>query len=149
MKNNLNRALSYCSKNIRSKSEVLKKLNSWKLDKNEETKIINFLEQQKFFLEDEEYVSKFLDNLSSIKGYSKIQVKVKLLRKGIPSKLIETKVSLYFKNNEDLELKKFINKNIKKINAKPRELAIKFLLSKGFSYNSVLKHVQDLTYRNI
>jgi SOS response regulatory protein OraA/RecX len=141
---NLRRALSYCTTNIRSRSEALKKIKSWKLNTDEENEILDFLESQGFVFSDEVYINKFLDNLSSVKGYSKIQLKLKLLKKNLPSKLVEEKVSKYFKDNEEIELKKFIQKNIKKITSRPRESAIKYLISKGFKYNQVLKNLKDI-----
>jgi SOS response regulatory protein OraA/RecX len=133
LKNNLNRALAYCSRNIRAKSEVAAKIKSWKLDSDEEISILNFLDLHNFFFSDEEYLDKYLENLSSTKGYSKIQIKIKLLKKNLPKNLIEQKVSQYFKENENAEIEKYVKRNLRKIKLKPREVAIKFLISKGFN----------------
>jgi len=143
LKNNLSRALAYCSKNIRSKSELIAKLKSWNLDSDEEKNIIEFLDLHNFFYSDDAYLDKYLENLSSIKGYSKIQLKVKLLRKNLPAKLIDIKLNEYFKDNEEFELLKFMKKNNRKLNSKPREEVIKYLLSRGFKYNQIIKHIDS------
>lgn len=141
LKNNLNKALAYCSKNIRSRSELIAKLKSWNLDSDEEKNIIEFLDLHNFFYPDEIYIDKYLENISSIKGYSKIQLKIKLLRKHLPAKLIDIKLNEYFKDNEEFELLKFMKKNTRKLNSKPREVVIKYLLSRGFRYNQIIKHI--------
>lgn len=144
MKSNLNRALEFCSKNIRSKSEVIEKLKSWNLDKDEEKSIIEFLDLHNFFFNDDAYIDKFLDNLSSIKGYSKIQIKNKLIRKHLPIKLIDLKLNDYFKDNEISELEKFVNRNLRKLKSKPREVAIKYLITKGFRYDIVKSYLNKI-----
>ncbi len=141
MKNNLSKALAYCSKNIRCRSEVEKKLKSWNLGQEEEKSILEFLDLHNFFFSDDEYLLKFLQNLSSVKGYSKIQLKQKLIRKGIPVKIIDLKLNDYFKDNEEIELQKYIKRNQRKLINKPRELFIKHLLSKGFKYNLIIKNL--------
>lgn len=138
---NLKKAVTYCSKNIRSKSEVLLKLKDWGISEEEKITILDFLKSHNFYQEDANYLDKYLENLSTVKGYSKIQLKVKLLKKGIPSKLIDEKLNSYFKENEDAELIKFIKKNQKKIVSRPRENRVKYLLSRGFKYNLIIKHL--------
>lgn len=97
-----------------------------------------------FYFSDEEYLDKYFENLSSVKGQSKLQIKKKLLQKKIPLKLIEFKLNEYFRENEGLEVRKFIQKNLRKITSKPREVAIKYVLSKGFKYDMVLKTFKEL-----
>ncbi len=143
MKSNLNKALKYCSLNIRCKSEVLQKINSWNLEKEESDQIINFLEIHSFFLEDGLYLDRFLENLSTVKGYSKIQLKQKLQKKGISLKLINNKIDKYFLENDSFELQKYITRNLKKFEAKPREKAIRYLISRGFKYNSIIQAFKD------
>lgn len=144
MKNNLSRALAYCSKNIRSASEVKAKLKLWKLDPDEERDILEFLDLHNFYYSDDRYLDMYFENVSTVKGYSKIQLKVKLLKKGLPKKLIDEKLNDYFKDNEEFELLKFIKKNQRKINSKPREVGIKYLLSRGFKYNLIIKHLDNI-----
>lgn len=144
MKSNLNKALAYCSKNIRSKSELLAKIKTWGLESDEEKYILEFLDLHNFFYSDDAYIDKYLENLSSVKGYSKLQIKQKLINKHIPIKLIDEKLNEYYKGIEDTELEKFIKKNKKKIISKPRESSIKYLLSKGFRYNLVIKYLSAL-----
>jgi SOS response regulatory protein OraA/RecX len=143
LKNNLSRALAYCSKNIRSESEVRAKLKLWNMDTEEESNILEFLDLHNFYYSDEKYLDLYLENVSTVKGFSKIQLKMKLLKKSISSKLIDEKLNEYFKENEEFELAKFIKKNQRKINSKPREIAIKYLLTRGFRYNLIIKHFNN------
>jgi SOS response regulatory protein OraA/RecX len=142
LKNNLSKALAYCSKNIRCKSEVVYKIKTWNLDSEEEANIIEFLDLHNFFFSDDSFIDKYLENISSVKGYSKIQLKIKLLKKHISPKLIDIKLNEYFKDNEEFELEKFIKRNSRKLKSKPREEAIKYLLSKGFKYNHITKNIE-------
>lgn len=122
----------------------MSKLNSWALENEEKDFILDFLEKNNFFFEDDVYLQKYLENISSVKGYSKLQLKVKLLKKNIPLPLINEKLNIYFKDNEELELSKFIKKNHRKIVSKPREAAIKYLISRGFNYNLILQQIKNL-----
>lgn len=143
MKNNLSKALAYCSKNLRCKSEVVFKIKTWNLDPEEEANIIEFLYMHNFFYSDDSYIDKYLENISSVKGYSKIQLKIKLLKKHISSKLIDIKLNEYFRDNEEFELEKFIKRNSRKLKSKPREEVIKYLISKGFKYNHITKNLKN------
>lgn len=126
------RILKFCSSNIKSESEVRKKLRDIETPDDLFDEIINTLLELKFCFSDTEYVSRFLENISSVKGYSKIQLKNKLLRKGIPSKIIDSSLNDYYKINEEIEVEKFVEKNLRKLTRKPKEKRLYFLLSKGF-----------------
>lgn len=120
------RILKFCSLGIRSESEVLAKVNDFEIESDLKDLIIKTLKTNKFFFSDEDYIDRFLENISTTKGYSKIQLKQKLLRKGVPSKLVSDKVDKFYKVNEDLELEKFIVKNLRKLQAKEPRLRINF-----------------------
>ncbi len=113
------------------------------MDTEEESNILEFLDLHNFYYSDEKYLDLYLENVSTVKGFSKIQLKMKLLKKSISSKLIDEKLNEYFKENEEFELAKFIKKNQRKINSKPREIAIKYLLTRGFRYNLIIKHFNN------
>jgi regulatory protein len=134
LKNNFffKKILKYCSSSIKSESEVLKKLKDYETPSEELELILDTLRKFKFFFTDEDYVLKFVENLSSVKGYSRIQLKTKLLRKGLSSKVIDPVLNNFFKNNEEDQLNKFIQKNFSKLNRKPKEKRLQFLISKGF-----------------
>jgi SOS response regulatory protein OraA/RecX len=146
LKNNFyfKKILKYCSLSIKSESEVLQKLRDYEIDSEELSEILETLRKFKFFFPDDEYISRFLENLSSLKGYSKLQLKQKLLRKGLPSKLINAHLDDFFKKNEDEQVEKFIKKNYSKLLRKEKVKRIAFLVSKGFGVDSVKKHLKNL-----
>jgi SOS response regulatory protein OraA/RecX len=146
LKNNFyfKKILKYCSLSIKSESEVLQKLRDYEIDSEEVIEILETLRKFKFFFPDDEYISRFLENLSSLKGYSKLQLKQKLLRKGLPSKLINIHLDEFFKKNEDEQVEKFIKKNYSKLLRKEKPKRIAFLVSKGFGVDSVKKHLKNL-----
>lgn len=140
LKNNLHfkKILKYCSLGIRSESEILDKLKTFELDEDLKELIFNTLKKNKFFFGNEEYIERFLENLSSTKGYSKIQLKQKLLKKKLPLNLITEKIDGFYKENGDTELEKFVSKNYKKLQNKEPRARVAFLMSKGFNYDKSL-----------
>jgi len=145
LKNNFyfKKLLKYCSLSIKSESEVVKKLNDFEITSEEKEEIIDALRKFKFFFSDVEYISRFLENLSSQKGYSKLQLKQKLTRKGLPSKLINYHLDEFYKRNEADQIEKFIKKNYSKLLRKDKNKRINFLISKGFGVDSIKKRLID------
>lgn len=137
------RLVKYCSTSIKSQSEVTKKLKDLKASSEESEIIVKALLNLKFCFSDEDYVTRFLENLSSVKGYSKLQIKTKLLRKGIPPKEIDSKLNSYFKENEQNEVLKYIQKNFSKLVRKPKEKRLNYLISKGFSVDISRKLLKE------
>lgn len=146
LKNNFyfKKILKYCSLSIKSESEVLQKLRDYEVDPEELTEIVDTLKKFKFFFSDEEYISRFLENLSSQKGYSKLQLKQKLLRKGLPSKLINIQLDEFYKKNESEQVEKFIKKNYSKLFRKDKNKRMAFLISKGFGVDNIKKQLKEL-----
>ncbi len=143
LKNNFNfkKILKYCSLSIKSESEVIRKLRDYEVSPEELTEMVDTLRVFKFFFSDDEYISRFLENLSSQKGYSKIQLKQKLTRKGLPSKLINYHLDQFYKINESDQADKFIKKNYSKLLRKDKNKRINFLISKGFGVDSIKKRL--------
>lgn len=135
LKNNqiFKKALKYCTSNIKCESEVLDKLRKLEASNEDIDLILKTLISLKFCFSDKDYVTRFLENLSSIKGHSKIQIKTKLLRKGISSKVIDPLLKEYYKVNEESEVIKYIGKNLSKLSRKAKEKRLGFVVSKGFS----------------
>lgn len=138
------RLVKYCSNSIKCESEVLKKIKDLEIPSDESIVMIHTLKNLKFFFSDSDYLDRFLENLSTIKGYSKIQLKTKLLRKGIPSKEIDSKLNLYFKENESDQVMRYIQKNFSKLSRKPKEKRLSYLISKGFGVDLSKKHLKEL-----
>jgi SOS response regulatory protein OraA/RecX len=146
LKNNFyfKKILKYCSLAIKSESEVLRKLRDYEVPPDELIEIVDTLRVFKFFFSDEEYVSRFLENLSSQKGYSKLQLKQKLLRKGLPNKIVSMQLDEFYKNNEPEQIEKFVKKNYSKLLRKEKNKRLAFLISKGFGVDNVKRHLKEL-----
>lgn len=146
LKNNFNfkKILKYCSLTIKSESEVIRKLRDYEVSPEEITEMVDTLRVFKFFFSDEEYVSRFLENLSSQKGYSKIQLKQKLLRKGLPTKIVSIQLDEFYKKNESEQIGKFIKKNYSKLLRKDKNKRLAFLISKGFGVDNIRRQLKEL-----
>ena len=146
LKNNFyfKKILKYCSLAIKSESEVLRKLRDYEVPPDELIEILDTLRVFKFFFSDEEYVSRFLENLSSQKGYSKLQLKQKLLRKGLPNKIVSMQLDEFYKKNEPEQIEKFIKKNYSKLLRKEKNKRLAFLISKRFGVDNVKRHLKEL-----
>lgn len=138
------RLIKYCSTSIKCESEVLRKIKELEVPDEHKDLILHTLKNLKFYFSDSEYLDRFLENLSTIKGYSKLQLKTKLIRKGIPIKDIDTKLNPYFKKNEAEQVVKYIQKNFSKLTRKPKEKRLNYLISKGFGADLSKKHLKEL-----
>lgn len=146
LKNNFyfKKILKYCSINIRSRTEVLKKLRSFQnISEDEKNEIILFLSKNMFMFEDEDYLNRYLSNLSSVKGYSRSTLFSKLISKISDKKLLSSRLERYFSENEEYEIDKFVLKNKNKLLKKDFQKQITYLTQRGFSFEKSIKALKN------
>jgi len=146
LKNNFyfKKILKYCSSTIRSSFEIRTKLSSFEgLDKELEDEILNYLLKIKVVYTDENYLSYYLENLSSSKGFTFNQLYPKLIKRIENRTYLKKVLSEYFKENQDEQIQRFIERNLRKISKKdPGRKRINFLLQKGFKLDLIYKYLQ-------
>lgn len=151
LKNNFyfKRAVKYCSLNLRSESELTKKLCSFEqMDKEIGDEIKSYFLKSKIVLPDEDFLEYYISNLSENKGYSFNQLYLKLGKKISDKRLLKDKLQAFMKDTEETQVSRFIIKNKHKILRKEPSLQLKFIQSKGYSYSASKKALSQFLSEN-
>ena len=151
LKNNFyfKRAVKYCSLNLRSESELTKKLSSFEqMDKEIGGEIKSYFLKSKIVLPDEDFLEYYISNLSENKGYSFNQLYLKLGKKISDKRLLKDKLQAFMKDTEETQVSRFIIKNKHKILRKEPSLQLKFIQSKGYSYSASKKALSQFLSEN-
>ena len=127
--------LKYIIYKRRTEQEIRKKFQN---EFNEEMfeDIIDYLKEAKY-IDDEEYIEKTVNNFRILKNLSNIELKFKLISKGLEKNLIE---HYFYENREELEeyeIKSAINIIMKKSRDLEKEEIKMYLLKKGYRQSSI------------
>lgn len=146
----LNKAYFFLKFRIRSEKEIrnylYKKITKTSYSKEDVEKVIEKLKEQEL-INDEKFIEIYVKDRLSIKPKSIKLLKKELIEKGINKNLIEK----YFSENEINEEKIALSllekkwERFKKLDEKKRfEKSIRYLLSRGFSYELAKKAFEEL-----
>ncbi len=137
------KALKYLSYKMRSKKQVIKKLEECDFPPNIITKVINILEKYNY-INDEDFAKAFIKDKINLKGYGIFKIAYDLKILGVDEQIF--KQYLYNKNfvNEEekaqaLLIKKLKGTNIKDLSYKEKQKLYAYLFRRGFSYESINK----------
>ncbi|MGG7144597.1 recombination regulator RecX [Clostridium nigeriense] len=146
-----NTALRIVEKAYKSEKELKDKLILKGYDNESIDKTMNFLKEYNF-LSDNNYAKMYVKDKSRIQGKKKI--KFDLIKKGIKDNIIEEEISSIEKEDEregayNLAIKKY-NTIAKRENDKFKlsQKLYRFLLSKGYDYDTVSYVVKKITNMN-
>ncbi len=144
-KDTYNKLTDYCAYQERCAADVKDKLHKLKADKNDYSEYISRLKQEKYL--DEERYTLFFVNGHIRKKWGRNKIKSALLQKGIDLPLIKKCLDAMNDETYSEQLKIIAAKKWNTIKAAtPRERKnklLRFLLSKGFEMNKVLKVMKD------
>ncbi len=134
--------LKYIIYKRRTEQEIRKKFQN---EFNEEMfeDIIDYLKEAKY-IDDEEYIEKIVNNFRILKNLSNIELKFKLISKGLEKNLIE---DYFYENREELEeyeIKSAINIIMKKSRDLEKEEIKMYLLKKGYRQSSINSAFEDI-----
>lgn len=137
--------LKYIVYKKRTEQEVRQKFQK---EFNEEMfeDIIEYLKEAKY-IDDEEYINKIINNFKILKNLSNMELKYKLMAKGLNNNLIE---DYFYENKEELEeyeIKSAYNIILKKNRDMEKEDIRLYLIKKGYkqsSINSAFEEFGDL-----
>ena len=93
------------------------------------------------YLNDENYVERYIQNVMRLKNISINEIKIDLLRRGIEEELIEKYITEEVKEFETNSAQILAEKKIKTMEV---EKVKRYLLNKGFSYINVTKAIDNL-----
>jgi regulatory protein len=86
-------AAAFCSSAEHCKSEVLEKTSRFELEQEEQTKLIQHL-QQESFIDENRYVKAFVSDRFRFNKWGRIKIRFMLRQKGISAELIEEGIRL-------------------------------------------------------
>ncbi len=142
------KALKYLGYKMRSKNQVIKKLQEYEFPPNVINKVIKVLEKYNY-TNDEDFAKAFIKDKLNLKGHGVFKISYDLKMLGVDEEIF--KKYLYdeeFINEEkkakDLLLKKLGNKNIENLDYKEKQKIYAYLARRGFSYDSIKKAFNSL-----
>lgn len=142
------KALKYLGYKMRSKNQVIKKLQEYEFPPNVINKVIKVLEKYNY-INDEDFAKAFIKDKLNLKGHGVFKISYDLKMLGVDEEIF--KKYLYdeeFINEEkkakDLLLKKLGNKNIEDLDYKEKQKIYAYLARRGFSYDSIKKAFNSL-----
>lgn len=127
----------------RTEKEVRKKCENLEYTSEYIEEIIEYLSEN-LYINDKKYVEKYIQNVMRLKNASIYEIKIDLIKRGVPEEYIEE----YINNNID-ELEEFEKQSaVKLVNKKIKGAEIdkvkRYLISKGYSYGSISNAIDNL-----
>lgn len=136
------RAIKYILYKMRSSSEVYNKLIELGFPEKEVVKVIEDLINLDY-INDEEYVKKFIESNKKTKKFSKKMLKLKLKNKGISEEIVEKYLNELNFSDIDAIIKVLDKKKfLKTIDFDERNKIKLYCVRKGFSINDVNKAIK-------
>lgn len=136
------KVLKYILYKKRTENEVRTKFNS-SIEEDLLEDVIEYLKENKY-IDDSDYIKRTINNFKILKSLSIVELKYKLLSKGIDKNLIED----YIYENKDEITEYEINSAIKIISKKSKELEkkeiISYLMKKGYKKDNILVAYEEL-----
>lgn len=123
----------------RTENEVKQKCKTLNYDEEQIDEIIEYLKENKY-VDDEIYISKYINNIMRLKNCSINEIKIDLMRRGISDDLIERYITEELEEFEKSSAQILAQKKIKTME---KEKVKRYLLNKGFSYSNVAKAIDN------
>lgn len=92
------------------------------------------------YIDDENYVDKYIKNVMRLRNCSINEIKIDLIRRGVDDNLIEKYITEDVYRFEEQSAQILANK---KLRTMEKEKVKKYLLNKGFSYSNVSKAIDN------
>ena len=142
------KALKYLGYKMRSKKQVIKKLEELDFPQNVINKVIKILEKYNY-INDEEFAKAFIKDKMNLKGYGTFKISYDLKMLGIDEDIFKKYLySEEFVKEEEkatsLLLKRLKGISIENIDYKEKQKLYAYLARRGFSYDSINKAFNNL-----
>lgn len=138
----LKKMIHYCDYQDRCKKEIFAKLDTFELDADDRSFIIDFLNEEGF-INDERYCRSFVKGKLNLKKWGVNKIKLSLITKGIDRGIIDNVLSEIDQDSYKDELIKLLEN--KKINEsdpyKRKAKLIRYAVGKGYSLSMVMEIV--------
>ena len=127
----------------RTEKEVRQKCQKLQYTEEYIEEIIEYLTENNY-INDKTYVDKYIQNAIRLKSSSIYELKIDLLRRGVSEDYVEEYLSRNIMELEEYEQKSAIKLAKKKIDNSGIEKIKKYLLSKGYKYDSISLAIDNL-----
>lgn len=138
----LNRMADYCSKAERCTDDVRKKLAKYELTDEERNDIVTWLTKERF-IDDERYAKLYARDKARFNGWGPQKIRFQLIHKHINSNLIDAAIAELNPEEDNERLFTMLANKARSIKDddpwKRRNKLIRFGISRGFDYETVLK----------
>ncbi len=138
----LNKAMFYCSKAEKCKSEIQKKLLDWKANPDDFEGILSELERQKF-IDEERFSQYYVRDKFEFNKWGRIKIRIMLLQKKIPEKFIDKALEQISEEKYEQTLSALIAQKQKTLKAENkheiRSKLMRFASSRGFEPDLILR----------
>lgn len=146
----LNRMADYCSKAERCTDDIRKKLIKYELSEEQRNEIIKYLIEERF-IDDKRYALIYARDKARFNGWGPQKIRFQLLNKHISSEIIDEALSKTDSDEQIEQLQNLLASKARQIKHndtwKLRNQLIRFGLSRGFDYNTILKTLpKDIDY---
>lgn len=139
----IDRIYKFCAYQDRSVYETRLKIRSLKIQEMNEDQLIDRLIADKF-LDDVRFAQHFVQGKMNAKGWGVAKIKQGLFQKGIPESIIKEVLreidETQYLDNLKREIQKW--KKVNDMNAQTKPKLIRFLMSKGYSYDQVINEIE-------
>jgi len=136
----LHRLASYCSRAERCIFDVRRKMDEWEIPIEQQNKIIQKLQKEKF-LDEERYCKAFVNDKTKYSRWGIYKIKFELKRKQIPEELIREALKNIDTEENREQLRLLIEQKMKSVKGKNeweiRQKLMRFAASRGFSQDDV------------
>ena len=136
------RVLKYIMYKRRCENEIRTKFEK-EIDQEMLEDIINYLKEAKY-IDDKEYIEKTINNYKTLKNLSIMELKYKLLTKGLDKDFVEDYI---YENKEELteyEIKSALNVIIKKKRDLEEKEIKNYLMKKGYKQSNIKQAFEQL-----
>lgn len=127
----------------RTEKEVKQKCQKLQYTDEYIDEIIEYLSENNY-INDKVYVEKYIQNVMRLKTSSIFEMKIDLLRRGVEEDYIESYINKNIEELETFEKESAIKLAKKKISNSEVEKVKKYLLSKGYKYDSISLAIDNL-----
>lgn len=127
----------------RTEKEVRQKCLKLEYTEDYIEEIIEYLKENEY-INDQKYVEKYIQNIMRLKSSSRFEIKMDLIRRGVPEEFIEK----YMTQNDEI-LEAFEMESASKLAKKrqsntEKEKIKKYLMTKGYVYSSISNAIDNL-----
>ena len=127
----------------RTEKEVRQKCQKLQYTEDYIDEVIEYL-MGNSYINDKVYVEKYIQNIMRLKTSSIFEMKMDLLRRGVEEDYIEDYISKNLEDLEDFEKQSAIKLAIKKSSNSEIDKVKKYLMSKGYKYDSISLAIDNL-----